>query len=340
LVSLITVEYDVREDQPEETEVFQLVPASVELIQKVISARFDYINNVDARTIAEFSGGNARIAIALAKTIKQGKDMSSLKDRDLLDRLLHQRNEQDKGLMKAAEICSLVYSFDCSTDEGQDLELSRLSSLAGISVVQLYEYIAELKRRELVQQRNVCRAVLPQAISNMLAQRALENIPINVLRKMFEGGGSDRLLKSFSRRLSYLHENDKAKEIASEWLSKDGILSSIDSLNELEMSLFKNIAPIDAGAAIDSIERAAKEDLSGRFLSKDNNNYVCFTRVLRSLAYDEMLFSRCVSLLCSFALTERPRVNSNSIRPLLKSLFQIHLSGTHDTADQRLSIIS
>ena len=71
LVSLITVEYDVREDQPEETEVFRLEPASIALIEKMIQRRFTHISQIDAQTIAEFSGGNARVAIALANTISR-----------------------------------------------------------------------------------------------------------------------------------------------------------------------------------------------------------------------------------------------------------------------------
>ena len=66
---MITVEYDIREDQPEGTEVFELEPSSIDLIEKLAKHRFPHLSPVDLRTIAEFSGGNARIAIALAGTI-------------------------------------------------------------------------------------------------------------------------------------------------------------------------------------------------------------------------------------------------------------------------------
>ena len=98
LVSLITVEYDVREDQPEETEVFRLEPASVDLVEKIIQGRFSHIGQVNSRTIAEFSGGNARIAIALANTLKRGETLANLQDEDLFKRLFFQRNEFDPVL--------------------------------------------------------------------------------------------------------------------------------------------------------------------------------------------------------------------------------------------------
>jgi hypothetical protein len=340
LISLITVEYDVREDQPEETKGYRLEPASTGLIEKVITARFNYIHQVDAHTIAEFSGGNARIAIALANTVKHGENLSNLKDDDLFNRLFHQRYESNSELLRAAEVCSLVYSFNGDTGDETNVELKLLSSLAEIPIRKFYGHISELKRRELIQQRSVWRAVLPHAIANKLAQRALDDIPLSDIRSTFEQEGSERLLKSFSRRLSYLHENDNAKQIAKIWLSENGLLSNIGNLNSLGVDILENISPITPEAALLSIEKAAEMDSSGTFLTRDQSNYIQFTRLLRSLAYDEVLFDRSVNLLCQYALSERPEENNNSIRSLLKSLFYLYLSGTHASAQQRLNIIS
>lgn len=340
LVSLITVEYDVREDQPEETEVFRLEPASTELIEKVISARFSHINQVNARTIAEFSGGNARIAIALANTVKRDEDLAQLRDSELFNRLFQQRNEPNSSLLRAAEACSLVYSFDSRTTDGVDIELKILGSLVGMSVREIYKSISELKRRDLVQQRSIWRAVLPHAIANKLAQRALENIPLDNICNAFEKATSERLLKSFSRRLGYLHECEAAKEISKRWLSKNGLLANINNLNELGMNLFKNIAPINPEATLSAIEGLSEGCDGQRFFSRQNVYYLEFTRLLRSLAYDKELFERSVELLCRFALSESLKENNNSIRELLKSLFYIYLSGTHATPSQRLRIIS
>ncbi len=65
-VSVITIEYDIQDDEPEGTDVFALEPSSPDLVKKLVSRRFPSLSDVDAQTIAEFSGGNARIALALA----------------------------------------------------------------------------------------------------------------------------------------------------------------------------------------------------------------------------------------------------------------------------------
>lgn len=339
LISLITVEYDVREDQPEETDVFRLEPASVALVEKIIQIRFKHISQIDARTIADFSGGNARIAIALANTVTKGETLAALNDEEIFKRLFHQRNNANDTLLNSAEVCALVYSFDCQTAEGRDGELKLLASLAGTTVNALFRDVAELKRRDLVQQRNVWRAVLPHALANRLAQKALENIPLDRILAAFERGGSERLLRSFSRRLSYLHKSEQAVEIAERWLSAQGLLNDVSNLNELGIALLNNIAPVAPKATLDAIERAANGENGQRFASRDNQHFVEFTRLLRSLAYEAELFDRCATILCRFALSEKPTENYNSIHDLLKSLFFIYLSGTHASAQQRLRII-
>jgi len=339
IVSLITIEYDVREDQPEETEVIRLEPSSTELIEKVILSRFDYISKVSARSIAEFSGGNARIAIALANKMKQGENLSAFKDDELFNRLFQQRNDPSNSLMRAAEVCSLVYSFNIQTASDDEIELKLLSSLVEMSERELYRNVQELKRRDLIQQRSIWRAVLPHAIANKLAVRALRNIPIDEICRVFEEGGSTRLLKSFSRRLSYLHECEEASNIAKRWLIDDGILGDIRNLNDLGLSLFTNITPINPELILNTIEKIALTDHATLFFSRKNSNYNEFTRLLRSIAYESRFFERATSLLCQFALLEKPDENNNSIRNLLKSLFQLYLSGTHASAEQRLNVI-
>jgi hypothetical protein len=339
LVSLISVEYDVREDQPEGTDVFLLEPASITLVEKMVQSRFKHVSQIDAHTIAEFSGGNARIAIALANTVIKGETLADLKDDDLFQRLFVQRNESSYTLLRSAEVCSLVYSFDCQTSKDLDSELKLLARLAGRSVRELFRDVSELKRRDLVQQRNVWRAVLPHALANKLAQRALENIPLDEILAAFVEEGAERLLKSFSRRLSYLHKSEIAVEIAGRWLSADGLLGNVSNLNELGISLLGNIAPIAPLATLEVIERAANGEHGQDFTSRQNIHFSLFTNLLRSLAYDAALFDRCTELIIRFALSEKQNENNNSIRDLLKSLFYIQLSGTHASASQRLKVI-
>lgn len=338
-ISLLTIEYDVRDDIPEETSVFRLEPASENIIEKLITKRYDYIGQVDARTIANYSGGNARIAIALAETVKKGETLSGFRDEQLFKRLFWQRHDTNESLLISAQAFSLVYSFEGTDTSSEQSEIKFLASFVDKSPAALYRDIAELKRRDLIQSRGVWRAVLPQAIANQLAEQALESIPKDNLVNGFLGS-SERLVKSFSRRLGYLHDCSAAIDIVNDWLKQDGwIGKSIDSLNNFGINVLKNIAPVSPVKTLEAIERAANGNNGSIFTSRSNLHFTEFARLLRQLAYDPELFDRSVELLCRYALSEDKNENNNSIRDLLKSLFYLKLSGTHATIEARVNVI-
>src|SRR5439155_9262995 len=128
--------------------VFELSPSSEYLAEQLIRRRFPELSPTDARTAAEFSGGNARTAIALAATVDRHNSLSGLVDRALFERLFHQRQVHDRGLLRAAQACALVYSFQGETLTGDDAELPRLATLAGIDAAALFAFVSELHRRD------------------------------------------------------------------------------------------------------------------------------------------------------------------------------------------------
>ena len=340
-VSLLTVEYDVRDDIPEEsTSVIRLEPASDALIEKLILNRFPHLGQVVARTIAELSGGNARVAIALANTVQHGETLSGFRSEELFERLFWQRHDPNESLLTSAQACSLVYSFEGTDAISEDSELKFLGSLVQKSAHDLYRNVTELKQRELIQSRDVWRAILPHAIANRLAKQALKSIPKQKIVSGFLSNSSERLIKSFTRRLSYLHDSEIAKNIVEEWLEPEGwIGKSIENLSQFEVDVLNYIAPVSPESTLSAVERAAHGGSGISFTSKKNPHHMIFVRLLRHLAYDPDLFERCVILVIRFAATEDPNENDYSIREVLKSLFYIRLSGTHASIESRAEIV-
>ncbi len=333
-VSLLTVEYDVRDDLPEETNVFRLEPASETVVEKLISKQFAHISRVDVRTIANFSGGNARIAITLANTVKKGETLSGFRDEELFKRLFWQRHDPDQSLLISAQACSLVYSFEGTDVNSEKSEIKFLASLVDKTGAELFRDIAELRKRDLIQSRGVWRAVLPHAIANRLAKGALESIPKDILVNGVLGS-SERLIKSFTRRLSYLHDCDAAIGIVNDWLGQDGWIGKVvDNLNNFEIDVLSNIAPVSPANTVEAIERAVNGRDGGAFTSNNNPRSAEFVRLLRHLAYDPKLFDRSARLLCRFALSENQDAHDT-----LESLFCIYLSGTHARIEARARII-
>ena len=209
-----------------------------------MARRYPQISQIDARTIAEFSGGNARVALALATTAGKNESITGLSDADLFKRLFQQRHEHDPDLLLIAQACSLVYSFEGVKTEGDGAELPILAGLVGKPVSEVYVAIAELKRRDLLQERAEWRAVLPHAIANRLAALALQNMPTVTIMNALVTNAPARLRRSFSRRLGYLDGSKEARAIVEAWLSPGGMLADIPNLGEDERTMLANVAPV------------------------------------------------------------------------------------------------
>jgi hypothetical protein len=334
LLSLITIEYDIKEDEPEGTEVFYLEVSSPDLIEKLLKRRFPDLSPLDARLIADFSGGNARIAVALAETVGEGETISGLRDEFLFERLFYQRNEPNESLLSAAQALALVYSF-----EGEDVtcgdrgELFRLGALVDKTPEEMFRCAARLQQRKLVQKRDVWRAVLPQAIANRLAARALQEIPLTLIGTWLCDSAPERMLRSFSRRLGYLSDSAEAQSIVVRWLSPGGMLGDVSSLNDLGEMMFGNVAPVAPRAALVAIERVLVDP-------KADEPVKCkrYLHLLRSLAHDSALFERCIALISKIALAEGKEKGADEGRKIFASLFPIYLSGTHATSSQRTTV--
>jgi len=332
-LSLITVEYDVRDDELEETHVFELTGSSPAVLEGILTRLAPHVSQNDRQRIVEFSDGNARVALALVRTLKKGQTLGFLNDNDLFKRLFMQNQGPNEALLRAAEACSLVYSFEGVAIDGADAELPILAALAGISENEIFRQITELKRRKLVQTRSKWRAVLPHALANRLAKRALANLPRSEVMLAFQG--HERLLKSFTRRMSYLHDSPEACAIAQQWMEE--WLANPATLNDLELILFLNLAPLVPEQALTNLERAVNSEQGAAFTSSDYSSRHSWMALARSLAYEPKLFDQAARICLAYA--ESDRLSERTGKDAWKALFHLHLSGTMAPPQQRIALL-
>lgn len=335
-LSLLTVEYDVADDDsPEATDVFELAPSSEAVLDSILQRLVPHLNDSDRHRITAFAGGNARIALALAGTVEQGEVLGTLNDGELFRRLFRQRQADDENLLRAAEVCSLVYSFDGEDIQSDGSELRVLASLGGFSGRELYRYVAALKKRDLVQSRSKWRALLPPALANRLAKAALENIPRADIVDAF--ANKERLLISFSRRLEYLHDSDVARAIAARWMEDEQWLANPQELSPLRLKLFINLAPLDPHKALAALARTFAGSGATEFVERQQINLSQWSGLLRHLAYAPSDFGVAAPMLLTLAdLNKTTYVNC---RDNWREPFRIALSGTNALPTQRMALL-
>jgi len=335
-VSLITVEYDIREDQPEGTDVFWVEPSSRDLIARLIAGRFPHLSYVNVQTIAASSDGNARIAIALAGTIGNDETVASLSDEALFQRLFHQRNVPNESLLLDAQALALVYSFEGEdVSQGDQAELFRLGGVIDKSASEMYRSAAELLRRNLIQRRGKMRAVLPPAIANRLAAEALENIPAETIEQWLFSDAPPRFVKSLARRLGNLDASPEARKIVTGWLAVGGWLGNVADLDALGKDVFDLIAPVAPEAVLSAFERSFRGP-KGMEAARKCPPYLS---ILRSVAYDPPLFERSIALMVQIVEAQPTEKDAEHAAKPFPTLFPIHFSGTHATIDQRLGVV-
>lgn len=334
-LSLLTIEYDISDDRPEETEVIHIEPSSEQTVSKLIQKRFSSLGRVNADKIAEFSGGNARVAIALASRVDSDETLAKFSDEELFQRLFYQRKGATDNLLESAEVLSLVYSFNVSMNEFNN-ELCTLSKIGGLERNKLNRDHAELLRRQLSQQRGNWRAVLPHALANRLARRALQNIDPDQINAELLKGDNLRLFKSCAHRLGYLHDFEPARKLAYTWMKVEGPFHNIAVCDAELLTALSHIAPVFPDAVLAAIDNASEIQ---EFCSRKNQNFSVIVRLLRKIAYDDQHFDRAAELILRFAETEKTGENNNSSVSQLSSLFSLHLSGTQATPTRRHSFV-
>lgn len=338
-VKLITVEYDIQEDKPQTTEVIHIEADGPEVSEQLLVRRFPNIGQVNARRIAEFAAGNARVSLAIAERVEQGESLAQLSDVQLFKRLFEQTKGSDESLKEQAEILSLVYSFSVSTGENDQSELEILASISDFSHRQLHRSVKKLSDRHIIQKRAHWRAILPHAIANRLAKSALDSIPIKQLRETFEASGHERLLMSFAHRLGLLHEHPVAIEIVEAWLQPYGRLGQLLTLDNLRARILQYVAPVAPDTLLDRIEAELTQNNFAGMNSPHNTQRTTILNLLQSLAYEPSAFSRSILLMIGVSDHEDQNNNYDAVRVKIKRFFQPYLSGTHASLEQRVAVL-
>ncbi len=339
-VGLLTIDFDVGPDQPDNTQVLQLYKNGNELIEALLSSRVPMLTPQDRTRVAAFSDGNARIALAIANNCGEGESLAELSDRQLIDRLfLEGRRPVDGNLRRCAEVASLVYAFYVDPEVAQAPEHPILAELAEVSQISFYRYVAECVERGTAQKRGTQRAILPHALAIRLAIRALDRLPPDEVLAHFNQDGRERLFRSFTRRLGDLHQSEPARTIAQRLMVPNGMLSDLTTFTDNEFTLFDNVAPVVPELALAAMERAVYGPQGAEFTLVDHPHRRRLTSLACNLAYDAAYFDRAVRLLLAFAKVEPENYGFDQIRSQFFELFWIVLSGTQAPPEQRYRFI-
>ncbi|WP_201608703.1 hypothetical protein [Psychrobacter okhotskensis] len=328
-ISLLTIEYDVNDGLPEETSIYRMQPTTTELLKKVIERHYPELESININKIADFSGGNYRLALAIASNIGKSDNLSILTDDDLFKRLFYQKGELNEEAQNIGQIFSLVFSFNVEDSNETASEINILSELADVTPRKAYRLIEKLHGKDIVQKRGDFRAILPHALANNLAKQAILGVSNSELNLLLTDT-PERFQTSFLKRLSYLHDNDKVKSLVKGWLAPEGYFGSKildEQLTETDLRNISLLTSICPDELLDVLKLRYEKD--SNFLSTSNPNSYSLANLLRNLAYFDKSFEKAFWLLFEIVKIDRNNDSKdNSLKELFSSLFHYHLSQT------------
>jgi hypothetical protein len=337
-LKLITVEYDIRDDKPEMTEVIQIEADGLEIASQLIQQRFPKIDATDANSVAWMAEGNARIALALADKVEDGEKVNQLSDETLFNRLFQQRHDDDPVLRQHAETLSLVYSFSVVREEDNSDELTVLGSLCSATFDGLYDSAQKLLRRGIAQSRGQWRAVLPQAIANRLATNALNRIHPSKFQEIFVAFDNNRLLMSFAHRLALLGNPPIpiVRDIISKWLSDGGILRPVLVFDKNKFKTLEYITLICPDLLLDQLEDEVAENSLADINDSRYSSPGEIVSLIFLLAGDPNCFERCIKFLIRV-------ISAKSISKIEREILQLfkpcELSGTQASTKTKAEVV-
>lgn len=335
--SLITIDHDLSGEKPAGT-LIRLLGNSEDILAGLLSQRFPNLSDAERRHLAQFSGGNARIALKVAEAGAVGIDLSKLNDNELLDRLFQGgRQALDPAARACAEAASLVHAFYVRKGDGHEAEHAVLADIAEVSTETFYRLIATFLEWGVVQQRGPQRAVMPQPLANMIvAQHIRRSDPERLVAKFLTG--PERLLASFARRIGQLHDEPVAVEIAKLLFGDSGAFGAPGRLHGPLHYGFIKAAPAAPEAALSALERSLVGPDRAALLAA-NEERKQLTQLLVHFAHDASLFARSAEILIAFTLEDGDVRDELRARSHLLERFWPILSYTLANQEQRMTVI-
>jgi len=337
-VSVLTIDYDMGGEKPAGLLV-ALGENSELVLMSLLQQRVPALSEAECRHLADFSGGNARIALKIAEGADKGIDLSTLNDGELLERLFQSgRQERDPNARACADAAALVYAFCVEVGDHQSAEHPVLASVAGVNVDTFFRNVATLLEWGVVQQRGPQRAVMPPPFANMLTAPFIRRSDPETLLGHFLAA-SPRLLASFARRLGQLHNEPAAVRLAQRLLGRDGAFGEPAGLDDVLRRGFIHLAPAAPDAALAAFERSLAGPQRDQLLDPRSEGRRYYPELLVHLAHEPALFARAMEVLLAFALADGDARDDHKATKHFLERFWTHLSFTLADQETRLDFI-
>ncbi|MGE6170870.1 hypothetical protein ACLHZW_16645 [Aeromonas media] len=312
--------------------IVELNAASNELIDNIAEAINKQVSKNNASLIRELSQGFPRMAIVASRALEGGdEELSSVET--LISRIVWGEHEINPSAFESLQVLSLFTIVGMENNAAH--ELDEVAAFCGKSARQMYNELQRFSERGVLFRQGDYGEVQPLPLAMRLLNQWLESNPGGTLESLFHSL-SEKMKLRMVGRLRWVSWSDKVSSFGQTLLSE--ILPDEAALDsEFGSKLLDRFVHLAPDATMEHLDRL----LSGKSIDElstfsSGRRYTIWA--LEKLVFRRQTFDAASRLLLMLGAAENENW-SNNASGQFTGLYQLYLSGTVVTPDEKLVVL-
>jgi len=310
----------------------ELNAASNELIDHIAEATNKQVSEKNASLIRELSQGFPRMAVFASRALEGGdQELSSVET--LISRIVWGEHETDQSAFESLQLLSLFTIVGMENDAAEELE--EIADYCGKTPRQMFNELRRFTERGVLFRQGDYGEVQPLPLAMRLSNQWLESNPAGTLEDLFRSLGEEMKLRMVGR-LRWVSWSDKVsnfgRALLSEALPNETALDSDFGSKLIER--FVHLAP---DATMEHLDRLLSgksiDDLAAFDAGRRHTVWA-----LEKLVFRRQTFDSAARLLLKLGAAENENW-ANNASGQFTGLYQLHLSGTEASPEEKLIVL-
>lgn len=329
---LITIGVETKAHGMRRNLIVELNAASNELIGHIAEATNKQVSEKNASLIRDLAQGFPRMAVFASRALEGGdEELSSVET--LISRIVWGEHEESQSAFESLQLLSLFTIVGMENDAAQELE--ELAAYCGKTGRQMFNELRRFGERGVLFRQGDYGEVQPLPLAMRLSNQWLESNPAGTLEDLFRSLSEEMKLRMVGR-LRWVSWSDKVSNFGRALLSE--ALPDEDALDsEFGSKLLDRFVHLVPNPTMEHLGRL----LSGKTIDE----LVAFEAgrrntiwALEKLVFRRQTFDAAARLLLKLGAAENEDW-ANNASGQFTSLYQLQLSGTEATPEEKLIVL-
>ncbi len=329
---LVTIGVETKAQGMRRNLIIELNAASNELIGHIAEATNKQVSEKNASLIRDLSQGFPRMAVFASRALEGGdEELSSVET--LISRIVWGEHEIDQSAFESLQLLSLFTIVGMENSVANELE--EIANYCGKNARQMFNELQRFAGRGVLFRQGDYGEVQPLPLAMRLSNQWLENTPTGTLEDLFRSLSEEMKLRMVGR-LRWMSWSDKissfGRSLLSEALPDEAALDS-DFGSKL-LDRFVHLAPDATMGHLDKLLSGKSIDELAAFYT--GRRYTIWA--LEKLVFRRQTFDAAARLLLKLGAAENEGF-SNNASGQFTGLYQLYLSGTEATPEEKLVVL-